>query len=570
MKKTLLSILGLVAGIGLNAQVIFNVKAPSPAGLLGNYPLSYALPANSWGVGDLMDPAESVTGMLAIVDDGTAGDSLGCNALVNGGSISGKIAVIYRGSCSFGIKALNAQNAGAIGIIIVNNVNGLINMLGGTEGMSVTVPTINIGKETGELLKTALDAGSITAFIGNKAGAFPVDLAFKETWVQYPQQASRPAALSTLPGEYVVEPGLWVYNIGSADQTGVTVNATIRRGSTVLSSENKPGLDILKGDSVYVSFASYGASWTAGDHSLTYTITPLSTDGDAGDNVKATDFNISTSAIAYAPLNYAGLPIANYFVKTTAAAPVFYCTNFRDPNADNLNLTGFSFATTPLAPHLLTNEYLEIEMYEWNDAFVDLNTAATFDDLTSVAFVEYTYPSNLRDSTIYVPYDEAVYTFKPNQRYLTCVRVLTDSLYFGFTDHVDYNANIEKYLQPISIIKSGGTWYSAGFGSSTTAAIGVHTVPNGSGISSNKINTDVVPFPTPSNQYVNIPFVSNGAKSATINVTDVTGKLVTTTTGTIEGKNLRVNTTQLSNGTYLFNVTLDNGVSSSFRVLVGR
>ena len=54
-------------------------------------------------------------GTAVLVDDGTAADSLGCGVLVNNAAISGNIAVVYRGTCEFGVKALNAQNAGAIG-----------------------------------------------------------------------------------------------------------------------------------------------------------------------------------------------------------------------------------------------------------------------------------------------------------------------------------------------------------------------------------------------------------------------------------------------------------------------
>ena len=89
---------------------------------MGNYDFTWAEPSGGWGCPDLSDPANAITDTLAFVDDGTAGDSLGCNALVNGTDITGKIAVIYRGACEFGTKALNAENAGAVGAIIVNNV----------------------------------------------------------------------------------------------------------------------------------------------------------------------------------------------------------------------------------------------------------------------------------------------------------------------------------------------------------------------------------------------------------------------------------------------------------------
>jgi hypothetical protein len=52
----------------------------------------------------------------------------GCSALA---SVTGKIVVLDRSVCSFTSQALNAQNAGAVGVLIVNNVAGPAPALGG-------------------------------------------------------------------------------------------------------------------------------------------------------------------------------------------------------------------------------------------------------------------------------------------------------------------------------------------------------------------------------------------------------------------------------------------------------
>ena len=54
---------------------------------------------------------------------------LGCAAYAPN-TFAGKIAVIDRGVCSFESKVLNAQNAGALGVIIVNIlINGVVEQL---------------------------------------------------------------------------------------------------------------------------------------------------------------------------------------------------------------------------------------------------------------------------------------------------------------------------------------------------------------------------------------------------------------------------------------------------------
>src|SRR5687767_4273635 len=117
----LLLILGFVSQV--NAQVIFYVETPAP--LVGNRDLTWADPAGGWGCPDMNIPANAILDTLVMaVDASPTADSLCCTAVINGASVAGQIAVLYRGTCEFGVKALNAQNAGAIGVVIINNIPG--------------------------------------------------------------------------------------------------------------------------------------------------------------------------------------------------------------------------------------------------------------------------------------------------------------------------------------------------------------------------------------------------------------------------------------------------------------
>lgn len=108
-------------------------------------------------------------GELVLVDDGSAADSLGCGALVNPGAVNGKIAVVYRGTCQFSLKALNAQNAGAIGVIFINNVAGTLDMAAGNNGSVITIPVAIVSNSDGAILKAQLDNGAtIRAILGTK------------------------------------------------------------------------------------------------------------------------------------------------------------------------------------------------------------------------------------------------------------------------------------------------------------------------------------------------------------------------------------------------------------------
>jgi subtilisin family serine protease len=74
--------------------------------------------------GDFATVAVDLTAPLGVVAGATAG-SLGtaCSPLP-ANSLTGKIALISRGTCTFSIKIRNAQNAGASAVLVVNNVAG--------------------------------------------------------------------------------------------------------------------------------------------------------------------------------------------------------------------------------------------------------------------------------------------------------------------------------------------------------------------------------------------------------------------------------------------------------------
>jgi len=101
---------------------------------------------------------DNIDGQVAIaVDEG--GDSTfdGCEPLVNGAEVDGKIALIDRGACSFADKVLNAQNAGAIAVLIANNAGPAIG-LGGSSS-DVTIPAIGIGTDEGALIRLEAQNG---------------------------------------------------------------------------------------------------------------------------------------------------------------------------------------------------------------------------------------------------------------------------------------------------------------------------------------------------------------------------------------------------------------------------
>jgi len=84
--------------------------------------------------------------------------NLGCNPADYPASVSGKIALISRGECTFAQKSTNAKTAGALGAIVYNNADGAV---AGTLGdaFGEYAPIIGISQVEGQALLASLQKG---------------------------------------------------------------------------------------------------------------------------------------------------------------------------------------------------------------------------------------------------------------------------------------------------------------------------------------------------------------------------------------------------------------------------
>ena len=99
-----------------------------------------------------------VTAAVALVSDsGGVSPTDGCEAATN--DLVGKIALVDRGNCVFSIKADNAQNAGAVGLIVADSSPGAGPPNLGGFSSTVNIPSVGVTQTTGTDLKTALGAG---------------------------------------------------------------------------------------------------------------------------------------------------------------------------------------------------------------------------------------------------------------------------------------------------------------------------------------------------------------------------------------------------------------------------
>ena len=121
------------------------LRVNSPPGIAGNYQVGTA----SFGPG--LSPAGTTADVVQAIPNN------GCTAITN--SVSGKIALIDRGDCTFVQKTKNAQNAGATAVVIVDNVSSATPPgMSGTDN-TIIIPAVSVTMASGNTIKGQLSGG---------------------------------------------------------------------------------------------------------------------------------------------------------------------------------------------------------------------------------------------------------------------------------------------------------------------------------------------------------------------------------------------------------------------------
>ncbi len=586
MKKTLLTLALALAGFSANSQVIFAVEAP--ASIMGNYEMSYATQTAGWGTVDLLDPANVVIDTIVIAyDSSPTADTLMCLS-APAGSLNGKIAMLYRGDCEFGEKAANAQAAGAVAVIIVNNIAGApIAMSPGSgtppPGEAVTIPVIMITQEAGAIISSKLYSGEkVVGFIGNKTDFYGVDLGSSMAKVMIAPVQAIPLSVAQNATEFPVDLAAWAFNYGSIQQSGVTMTAEVKKDGVSIYNETSAAFDFVGGssteDSVWVDFPPFTpASYSVGTYEITYTITPATADEYDADNTIVTSFEITDDMISLVPLDANGLPVSTGGIQpgTPAGNSFSSCIVFRSPNGSRIGAEGIYFGIQKnAADGDIIGEEVLVQGYRWADQFTDLDDPALdFAALEEKGSGSYTFTADLQDTMIYKAFDTP-FMMEDDQRYLFCMTTFsaTFKVFHAYNSSIKYDQIELAENQPLSPINNGGeaTQWGIGFASRPIPAIGVKTYEAAeAGIfETNTVEASVYPNPAKETVTISIKGFKGDAK---MTVTDVAGRIVINKTVTTdEAGKVKVNMNELNNGIYVFNLQMADGTVSNFNVVISK
>ncbi|MFT5858291.1 MAG: hypothetical protein ACI865_000375 [Flavobacteriaceae bacterium] len=580
MKKILLTLAVFAAGYSAQSQVI--CAGISPVAIAGNYDFTWADPAGGdWSTPDFLIPGIFVQDTLMMVDDGTPGTNPqgnpiaqeACFPLIN--SVAGKIAVLYRNTCEFGAKALNAQDSGAVGVIIINRDPESVGMGGGASGGLITIPVVMLSSTDGATLVAEMALGPVEVFLGNKTGLYQNDAGLTKGTTLISKASGVPSQLAQDGSEFNFDLGTRVYNYGQLDQANMLLRATVDGPSGNIYDETITLPTVLSGDSMDVdpsqvlNFPQFSsATYPDGLYTVMYNVALDSADAYDADNWVTANFMVSDSIYSLADVDtLTGIPTQNNgFRPSTNTATFSACIVLDNPNASRLGVEGLYFAALGSAVDL-TGEEIALYAYRWEDVFADLNDPAlAFDNLNPVGLGFYYYPSDLQGEMVYGALNEPI-ALEDNQRYLFCAQTVNLEVFLGFDNTLNYLWNEAHYAQPLGPVENDGAYFAAGFGMEQVSSIGVKVGDVGSfniGLDENG-TIEGMAYPNPAKDVVTISINTN--ENGTVRVSDLSGKVVLTDALSFANGNSVVNIADLDAGVYLFNVTLENGQSSQFSVV---
>ena len=247
---------------------------------------------------------------------------------------SGKVALIWRGNCEFGAKALKAQNGGAIAVIIVNNIDGgPVGMGAGAVGHSVTIPVYMISLVDGRDIANQLNAGNNVnvTIIPNWSSGNGSDLGFVPAGYSISANNAMPYnQLNTHNPAYKNKEGAFIANYGLNNQTHVKLVSALTftpatGAASVVHSDSVSLSSFPVSDSIYAMYTpSYDVPGTGkGKYDLKYTISSDSVDGFTGDNTYTYSFYATDSLYSKGRYDFTN----NKPISTTYTGPSSYATD---------------------------------------------------------------------------------------------------------------------------------------------------------------------------------------------------------------------------------------------------
>lgn len=539
----LFAILLVFAAVSTNAQQLttpMDLRVTAPASIAGSF-ADYGYPTD-WGPMTL--PA-TVEGPLVWAFNAT--DSLACTPVTT--DLTGKIALVRRGACSFSLKAYHAQQAGAIGTIILNHTynadgGGIVNMLGGDSATAVTTPAAFLTRDDGDIILAELDNGvPVTA-----AFFIPV-IDNAHTMYHYQVPFSQVQVLEDMD--------ITVYNNSNHPETNVvaTVQITDPFGTVTTLTENV--MMIPANTDSTISFAStytpvdtglYTAVFSVTADSATFNNESITQNFRISEYTYANDNGVSIGSII--PANFDQTfryDVGNFFFAENAGTVTHASFGLEVPDSvdgetfdiilydatgvtlegsDYADYTTLAFASyTVDAANMPANDTVVVELTAFNGGTIDLAAGGTY-----LITVQYDALNSAAGNTTPPNY---LHSSPTNYEFVNTV-VYTDQLYLGGWSG-NWNAILRLHLD----------------GFITTSTEDVKVLDNA------KINV----FPNPTTDFVTVDLeLENVSENVEIKILDVNGRVLSTQNfSNVQNNKFTFDVKDYAAGNYFIRVQTEEG-----------
>ena len=401
------------------------------------------------------------------VKDLVDNDSVGCDS-IEAGRYAGKIALVRRGTCEFGVKALRAERGGAIAVLIVNHFSNAaetgctqFNMLPGAVGAQVTIPAFFVTRDLGKVLDEAVKSGNASVCLSlprfyNASAPY-----------HYATPVSQADSLGAITVRYVnrdIDPEQDV-------ELKVTFNAPDGSSETMTVKM----AEVLPAQDTFVVFPVYKPKAVPGKHTAVFTNNKHNDTRDTlRRNFYYTQYTYATDNLVIDPLgvgyaNNQDFIDAGLFIQNAS----LYYTNSQSAKATHATF-GLANVDSLYAPGDPTANQIIVTLYDADvDGDGEPNLSSSFDELSDgiVGQTTYTMTGNepvdsLLNVEIYDYNDpnKIGVDLKPNHAYYLSLAYDGNSAGTGRCPR--YSNTLDEYYLGgffATPLFSGGTLYNSGW-----------------------------------------------------------------------------------------------------------